>query len=225
MNVAPQKAQAFKSSHFIHLLEIRSLVWYISGVITIICYNVTMTWFAFAPAAFLVNSLVLGFFTPDYTNQQDEMSYLVYGKYGKLQTINFYSMGLLTLVAAQILMDRPLTTGLNSAHLVPLGAIAFGAGLIGLRIFPTEQKGQKTIVSKIHKVIFIVSIVSQAIFQISFALGNASRSWTNYLLISGVLTLVGLVSMVIWRPSRGLLQRITVALIATWLAFGSSLIG
>lgn len=169
----------------------------------------------FSPILFLINAIALGIITPNYSNRTMAISQLVHGKFGYLQTVNFILCGLLSLVLA-IYVHR-LNYATVDKMLVTVGAITFGLCLVLVGLFPTDKIGESTTVGKIHSIVFISSVLIQGILQIIFALRHLSEGMGIYLLVSGVITLVGLVLMSLTPNIRGIAQRSLVLAIALWI--------
>lgn len=92
--------------------------------------------FLTGPLLFLLASTALGFLSPGYSQMSDEMSYLVYGPSGKLQTVNFILCGILTIGLALLLTDYPGSAA-RGAFYIQASAWVLGVSLVLLRVFPT----------------------------------------------------------------------------------------
>jgi hypothetical protein len=180
--------------------------------------------FLFGPALSLVVSLILGVLTPNYSSKTDEISYLVYGKYGTLQTLNFYVCGVLSILLSLQLISITNNPVYQGQALVQAGAFIYGISLILLRIFPTQRKDQKTYIATIHKLIFVMCVLLQGLLQIMFAAKNSSSAVAPYFYLCGVVTILGLAAMYYWKSSRGISQRLLVATIILWITIGSVLV-
>lgn len=176
-----------------------------------------------APFAFLIISLLLGFLTANYNHFQTTISYLVRGENANAQTANFIICGVLILVLAFVLRDAT-STQLKSVHLIKIGALTLGLSLVLLGIFPTDKAGEQTLVGQIHGLIFISSVMVQATVQILFAVRNLHIGIAYTILVSGIITAVGLPSMLIFGDWRGLIQKIFVGGIMWWVTIGALLL-
>ncbi len=176
-----------------------------------------------APFLFLITSLVLGFITSNYNHIQTTISYLVRGNYGQWQTMNFIVCGLLVLLLAYLIRDAA-PANIRSVHLVKIGAVTLGLSLLLLGIFPTDKAGEQTIIGQIHGLIFITSVVIQATVQILFAMRNLQIGLAYTILATGIITAVGLPSMLIFSDWRGLIQKIFVGGIMWWVTIGALLL-
>lgn len=150
---------------------------------------------------------MLGFLTQHYNQTQTTISYLVHGNYGQWQTVNFIVCGLLVLLLAYLIRDAA-PADIRSAHLVKIGAVTLGLSLVLLGIFPTDKAGTQTLIGQIHGLIFISSVVVQATVQILFAMRNLHIGLAYTLLLTGIITAVGLPSMLIFSDWRGMIQKI-----------------
>jgi len=174
----------------------------------------------FAPLLFLGNSLLIGVLSAGYSARQNSISSLVHGSLGNWQTANFIVCGILTLVLAFYLKGDTSNQIANS-QLVFIGAMVLGASLVLLGIFPTDVAGQKTAIGQLHGTIFIISVLAQAALQITIAATNFSSPMAWYLLVSGIITAVGLPAMQLFPDYRGIIQRIFVAAILLWVTAGA----
>jgi len=180
-----------------------------------------MVWIIrFAPILFLVNSLLLGFFSSGYNPQRNSISSLVHVRLGYLQTANFVLCGLLTLGLAYYLKEYSGAT-INSARLAHIGIIVFGASLVLLGFFPTDKPGQTTAIGQIHGAIFILSVFIQAGLQLAVAFTNFPSAIAIYLVISGLISAFGLLGMAYVPEFRGYIQRVLVGSIILWVTISS----
>lgn len=174
----------------------------------------------FAPLLFLGNSLLIGALSAGYSARQNSISSLVHGSLGSWQTANFIGCGILTLILAFYLKG---TTGneITNSHLVFVGAVVLGTSLVLLGLFPTDLAGQKTTAGQLHGAIFIMSVLAQAMLQITVAVTNFSSPMAWYLLASGIITAFGLPAMQLLPDYRGIIQRVFVAAIVLWVTTGA----
>ena len=183
-------------------------------------------WYRFcliSPLLFLVNALVLGWVTPRYNARTTAISQLVHYKYGFGQTLNFIVCGLLSLGLAYFVSNFSAVSQ-RDKQLVLLGALTFGLCLVTVGLFRTDYAGQSTLTGKIHNIAFIASVIIQGALQIYFALSRLWHPTGIYFLISGVVTIIGLVFMAQFPSIRGIAQRILVLAIAIWVSTGPLLI-
>ncbi len=172
-----------------------------------------------APFLFWLISLFLGLITANYSQQRDTISYLVHGNYGHLQTLNFILCGLLIIVLAYLTRDLA-PNNIRNPHLIKIGTWIFGASLLLLGLLPTDRVGEQTLIGQLHGIIFVVTVVIQAGLQIAFALSNLPGIVSISILITGIITALGLPSMMLFNSWRGIIQRIFVGAIVWWVTVG-----
>ncbi len=100
---------------------------------------------------------------------------------------------------------------------VLLGALVFGLSLVLLGLLPTDIPGKTSIVGQLHGIVFITSVLLQAVLQILIAKNNLSSAAGVFLLVGGIITATGLLAMVLLQDSRGIIQRVVVGMIVVWV--------
>lgn len=171
--------------------------------------------------------VVLGQTQFAYNAVRSDISLLVLGTNGWVQTANFAVFGLFTLVF-QVGLQRAVSPerpwgGIN------ILAMACGLGLVSIAVFPTDRIGTWTI----HGAIHLGGVAALAVLLPLSCLVAAGkmqphRAWRGYALFSvlvGVLTgaLTAILLLVwsgVWRASHpwlGLYERIAFALPCAWM--------
>jgi hypothetical protein len=156
----------------------------------------------------------------------DNISELVLGRYGFIQTAAFIVSGLGTLGLAWAI--RQLTKGIWGSLIGPLLVGLYGLGAILVAIFPTdridtaEQVFTQSTTGTIHMLValfsFLGMIIGMFILTRTFGLLPAWRS----LMRLSVLFPAGTLALFIVQgegPLVGLLQRLMVAVISGWIIF------
>lgn len=155
----------------------------------------------------------------------DNISELVLGRYGYVQTIAFVIAGLGTLGLAFAI--RQLTAGLRGSAIGSLLVAIYGAGAILSAIFPTDRIDSPADVTSlsatgiIHIAVALVSflciIIGMFVLTWTFFRIKAQwRSFSSWLMLfpAGALALLFAQTQ---GPLVGLMQRLLVSVIAAWL--------
>jgi hypothetical protein len=154
----------------------------------------------------------------------DNMSELVLGRFGWVQTVAFIIAGVGTLALAYAL--RQLTAGTWGSRAGSLLVIVYGVGAILVAIFPTDRIDSPADVASqsttglIHVTISLVSfvcmIVAMFIFTRTFALEPRWRVLTPWIVLlpASALSLLFVQSE---GPWVGIMQRLMVGVIAAWI--------
>jgi hypothetical protein len=154
----------------------------------------------------------------------DNMSELVLGRYGAIQTAAFLIAGVGTLGLAFVI--RKLTAGLWGSRVGSLLIAVYGAGAILVAIFPTDRVDSpadvwsQSTAGMIHVSVAIVSflcgIAGMFVLTRTFMTAARWRSLTPWLMLfpAGALALFIVQSE---GPLVGLLQRALVLVISAWL--------
>ena len=160
----------------------------------------------------------------EYELAGDNMSELVLGQYGFIQTIAFVMSGLGTLALAFAI--RSLTKGTWGSLIGSLLVGLYGLGAILVAIFPTDridtsaQVFMQSTTGMIHMLValfsFLGMIIGMFILTRTFALLAAWRSLTRLLVF---VQAVALALFIVQGegPMVGLLQRLMVAVISAWI--------
>jgi Protein of unknown function (DUF998) len=172
---------------------------------------------------FAASALLLPIWS-EYNLLGDNISELVLGRYGVVQTAAFLLVGLGTLGLAFAI--RGLTTGSWGSLVGSLLIAFYGAGAILSAIFPTDRLDSQADLSSlsatgtIHIGVFIASfasvIVGMFVLTRTFTRDDRWRSFSRWAVLFpvGALTLIFLQTQ---GPLVGLMQRLQVAMVSAWL--------
>ena len=172
----------------------------------------------------LLASALLLPFVSDFDLIGDNMSELVLGGFGWVQTVAFIIAGAGTLALAYAL--RQLTAGTWGSRVGSLLVGVYGVGAILVAIFPTDRIDSPADVASqsttglIHLTISLVSfvcmIVAMFIFTRTFALDPRWRVLTPWIVLlpASALSLLFVQSE---GPWVGIMQRLMVGVIAAWI--------
>jgi hypothetical protein len=160
----------------------------------------------------------------EYSLVGDNMSELVLGRYGFIQTVAFLVAGVGTLGLAYAI--RQLTKGTWGSLVGPLLVGLYGLGAILVAIFPTDRVDTaadvwtQSTLGMIHVFVamfsFLGMIIGMFILTRTFALLPAWRPLTRLLVYIQVVALA-LFIVQGEGPLVGLLQRLLVAVISGWI--------
>lgn len=160
----------------------------------------------------------------EYSLISDDISTLVLGRYGFVQTAAFVISGLGVLGLAFAI--RQLTTGAWGSLVGSLLIAAYGAGAILTALFPTDGSDNLANLSAaglIHVMVSLVSFlcVTVGMVVLSWTFGRAVR-WRSLapwaaLFATGAVSLILGLSTAQQSPWTGLMQRLLVTVIAVWL--------
>jgi hypothetical protein len=160
----------------------------------------------------------------EYSLVGDNMSELVLGRYGFIQTVAFFVAGVGTLGLAYAI--RQLTKGTWGSLIGPLLVGLYGLGAIFNAIFPTDRIDTEAQVftqsptGMIHMLVALLSflgmIIGMLILTRTFALLPVWRPLTRLLVF---VQAVALALFIVQGegPLVGLLQRLMVAVISGWI--------
>lgn len=180
---------------------------------------------AIAGQVVLLASALLLPFVSDYDLVGDNISELVLGPFGFVQTVAFVVAGIGTLALAWVI--RQLTAGTWGSVVGPLLVGVYGVGAILVGIFPTDridspadvwaQSTTGTIHVLVSFVSFVCMVVGMFVLLRTFLLEprwRARMGWWLGLFPAAALSLLLAQSE---GPRVGLMQRMMVAVIAAWI--------
>ncbi len=166
------------------------------------------------PALFIITALVFGLLKPNYTPVRMTISEGALGKYGWVQTTNFFVSGGLIALLGLLLLTRN-TAPYSDITVFVLGLILFLSGIYPTD--PVQDTVKSTRTGLIHNLLFAVGMLAILSGQVVAAISNSSTtlgplSWGAF-----VFTFASLFSFLAIRKYPGWPQRIMVAIIMTWV--------
>lgn len=186
-----------------------------------------LAWLALAAIAGQVALLASAWLLPlvsEYDLISDNISELVLGRFGWVQTIAFVIGGLGTIALAYAL--RQLTQGTWGSRVGAFLIGIYGAGAVLVAAFPTdridrpEDVWSQSTTGMIHITVSLISfmamIVAMFILFRTFLLDSRWRTLTPWIVLLPCASL----SLMLGQgesPHGGLLQRLLVSMIGTWL--------
>jgi hypothetical membrane protein len=187
---------------------------------------------AIAPVLFVVTFLIDGATRPGYDPWRNFVSQLSTGERGWVQITNFIVCGLLFIAGAvglwRVRGPRAATViiGVLGVCLIVAGIFVTDPGLgypPGERVLP-----RPTLHDTIHQLVSLPAFLALGLAPIVAALQlRASRAWTVYSVLSGVVSLTFFAALVVLAAEEerigsnaalGLIQRISIIASFTWLA-------
>jgi hypothetical protein len=175
---------------------------------------------------FIAVFIVEGALREGYNPMRQPVSALALGPRGWIQQANFLSSSVLLLACA-----FGLTSALQSyggSFWAPLLIGIYGAGLLAAGIFVTDIGGVRTRAGALHDLssVFVFGSLFVACFVFAHLFASVGVSgWEWYSIITGVLYFCGFILFARGfspknklAPIAGLLQRVTIAMGALWLA-------
>jgi hypothetical protein len=185
-------------------------------------YSLAMA--AIAGQVVLLASALLLPLVSEFDLIRDNISELVLGRFGWVQTAAFILAGFGTLALAYAL--RQLTMGVWGSRIGSLLVGIYGVGAVLSAIFPTDRidspadMASLSTTGQIHIAISLVSfpcmIVAMFIFTRTFALDPRWRSLTPWIVLAPTSAL-SLLFVQSEGPWVGLMQRLMVGAIAAWI--------
>jgi len=171
--------------------------------------------------------VVLGQTQFAYNAFRSDISLLVLGDNGWVQTANFIVFGLL-IIAFQAGLHRAIAPGRMWGAISVL-AMASGLGLVSIAVFPTDRIGTWTVHGAIHLgVVAALAVLLPLSCLVTAARVKRNRAWRGYAQFSvliGAVTGVSTVALLLvwsgaWRASHpwlGLYERTAFALPSAWM--------
>jgi hypothetical protein len=185
---------------------------------------------------FIVIFLVEGAIRDGYNPMRQPVSALSVGKRGWVQQANFFVNGILLLACALGLSSALQAYG--GSFWGPFFIGIYGAGLLGAGMFVTDvgvasREGSKAatrsragILHDIFSTFVFASLFAACFVFAHLFAGRGDYGWEGYSIVTGILYFCGFVLFArgfspssTLAPIAGLLQRLTIALGALWLAF------
>lgn len=160
----------------------------------------------------------------EYSLTGDNISELVLGRYGWVQTIAFVAAGVGTLALAYAI--RQLTWGTWGSRIGSLFAGVYGAGALLVAVFPTDRIDRaedvwtQSTTGTIHTVVSLVSFLAMvtAMFVLTrtFRLNPRWKSLSPWIVLFPAAALL-LLFVQSEGPWVGIMQRLLVGVIAAWI--------
>jgi hypothetical membrane protein len=168
-------------------------------------------------AWFLVSVVLLHFLRPEYNPRTHMISDYAVGRYGAIQTANFFALGI-GAVALAVGLARGRGGRIGPALIALFGALAFLSG-----IFRTDLEGApQTTTGTIHEIIgiaaFVLVTIGILVCSWQFRSDAAWRSFAPVTLVWGLAAL-GTFFLVplLGESGQGVGQRIFLAVVVSWL--------
>lgn len=180
-----------------------------------------------APIVFWSVLTVLGRMQAGYSAFKSDISLLVLGLNGWMQTANFAVFGVL-IVAFQGGVQRTVAPG-RVWGAINIIALACGLGLVAIAAFPTDRVGTWTIRGAIHLGVVAALAVLLPLSCLAMAIEvRPNRAWRGYavfsVLIGAVTGVLTVTLLLVWsglwhasHPWLGLYERIAFALPSAWM--------